>query len=326
MRLDPPRFWGASGKDALLTKVLSPIGAAYHAVVQRRLESPGYKASVPVICIGNATVGGVGKTPFVRMLAENLADRGHAPHILTRGYGGSEVGPHRVAPGDSAERVGDEPLMLAQSLPVWVSRDRAAGAQAIEAASAGLIVMDDGFQNPSLRKTLSLMLVDGVNLFGNGAVFPAGPLRENAASAAARADALVAIVTDENAGVPDELERLAAGKPVFRAWFAIDQASVPKGPLVAFCGIGRPKRFCESLVRAGADVLSFRSFPDHHRFTAKELAGIAEEAARLDARLVTTEKDYARLAQAERGGITPIMGSMQVADADAWIAWVEDRI
>lgn len=149
-------------------------------------------------------MGGVGKTPFARMLGQTLMERGRHPHVLTRGYGGSEIGPHQVLEADLAERVGDEPLMLSSTLPVWVSKDRPAGARAAAAAGAELILMDDGFQNPSLHKDLSILLVDGRTLFGNGAVFPAGPLREKPSAAAGRADAVVAMMGASLAQMPKD--------------------------------------------------------------------------------------------------------------------------
>lgn len=323
----PPRFWSAEPGRSLAARALEPLGRAYNAAVQARLSGTGgEKAPCPVVCIGNATLGGVGKTPFTRLIGETLLARGRHPHVLTRGYGGTERGPHRVMATDTAARVGDEPLLLAGTLPVWVGRDRPAGARAAAAAGAELVLMDDGFQNPSLSKDLSFLLVDGSTLFGNGAVFPAGPLRELPEAAASRAGALVAMMEGPEAAVPDTILELAGDKPVYRAWFRLDASTIPKGPLLAFCGIGRPERFYGSLAEAGANPLSTRSFPDHHRFSAADLRSLRAEAERDGLRLVTTEKDLMRLAPEERHGITAIRGAAEADDLDGILRMIEELL
>lgn len=324
MPLNGPSFWWRAEGASLAAKLLSPLGAIYHWETQRRLKKPGAKAGIPVICIGNATVGGVGKTPFVRALGEALQARGHAPHILTRGYGGEEKGPYCVRPEDDAARVGDEPLLLARTLPVWVSRDRPIGAKAAEEAGASMILMDDGLQNPSLEKSLSLLLVDAGTLFGNDEVFPAGPLREKPEAAASRAGALVAVLAGPGAPVPDRISTLAQGKPVFRAWFEVEQSSIPEGPLHAFCGIGRPQRFEQSLREAGSSILNFKAFPDHHPFSGTEVDALKADAIEAGATLVTTEKDYVRFPPERRDGITPILGGMRIAEEEALLSLVEN--
>lgn len=326
MPLDAPGFWDQAQRGSLPARALAPLGEVYHWIVQQRLSKPAAPAPCPVICVGNATVGGVGKTPFVRMLTEALRSRGHEAQVLTRGYGGSEKGTRKVAPSDLAARVGDEPLMLAQSLPVWVSPDRPAGAAEAAASGAQVIVMDDGFQNPSLQKTFSLLLVDAVSMFGNGRVFPAGPLREKPEAAVARAGAVVAVLPSPEARIPDELVSLAGSLPLFRTWFELEKASIPEGPLVAFCGIGRPERFSEALKTAGANLLDFRDFPDHHPFTSGELAALRDEAARSGAKLVTTEKDYVRLEPSARDGITPVRGATKVDEPERLLRLVEDHL
>ncbi|NNU16405.1 tetraacyldisaccharide 4'-kinase [Parvularcula sp. ZS-1/3] len=324
MHLEGPSFWWQAEGTSLAAKLLSPLGAIYHWETQRRLKKPGARAGIPVICIGNATVGGVGKTPFVRALGEALQARGHAPHILTRGYGGKEKGPYCVRPEDDAAHVGDEPLLLARTLPVWVSRDRPMGAKAAKEAGASMILMDDGFQNPSLQKSLSLMLVDAATLFGNDEVFPAGPLRERPEAAASRAGALVAVLPGPETQVPDRICALADGKPVFRAWFEVEQSSIPDAPLHAFCGIGRPERFERSLKESGGKILSFKAFPDHHPFSSDEIDALKADAIEAGATLVTTEKDYVRFPPERRDGITPIPGGMRIAEEEALLSLVEN--
>ena len=306
----PPAFW--SEKDAPAARLLAPLGHVYGRIAARRIaRAAPYRAPVPVICVGNATMGGVGKTPFALLLLRLLAGMGRAPHALTRGYGGTERGPHRVTgDADGAARVGDEALLLAEAAPVWVSADRPAGARAAVSAGADVIVMDDGFQNPSLAKTLSFLLIDAETAFGNGRVFPAGPLREPPGAAAARADALVSV----GGAPPDALHALADGKPLLRADLALDAASVPDGPLLAFAGIGRPERFFESLARAGGRVVRARAFPDHHPYREAELDALLAEAEAMGAALVTTAKDAVRLPPAYRDRVRTVPACMVSPD------------
>lgn len=315
MPQDPPGFWSAKPGTSVAARLLSPLGQLYHWEVQRRLAGgPRYKADVPVICVGNATMGGVGKTPFVRWLGAKLQDAGRSPHVLTRGYGGSEKGPLRVSAEHSAAQVGDEPLLLARDLPVWVSRDRPAGAAAASADDADVIVMDDGLQNPSIAKDRSFLLIDAEARFGNGEVFPAGPLRENPVAARARSHAVVAMLPDAEAKTPLSLRHFAEGLPLIEAWFEIDQTSIPDAPLIALCGIGRPQRFFHSLQDAGADVLDYLAFPDHHPFSEGELETVRDDARRLGAKIVVTEKDLVRIPADLRTGLTPVIGGIKVRD------------
>lgn len=297
--MKPPGFWATGGMPAAL---LAPLGRLYGKIVTSRARRSGQQVGVPVLCIGNPTLGGSGKTPTVRAVARMLQDGfGRTPHVLTRGYGGKVQGSLRVDPDrHDAAMVGDEPLLLAKDCAVWAGPDRLASARAAVAAGADILVMDDGFQNPDLAKTASWLVVDGPAGIGNGHVFPAGPLREPLAEALARADALVVIGADR--------QGLAArtGLPVLRA----DLVHPPEAiraldniPVFAFAGIGRPEKFFQSLRDAGVQVVASRAFPDHHRFTAEELQALRQDAARCNARLITTEKDLARLAPADCLGI-----------------------
>ncbi|MEE4207869.1 MAG: tetraacyldisaccharide 4'-kinase [Parvularcula sp.] len=323
MPFKTPSFWSSGHDGDWRALALAPLGSIYHRVVQARLAKPALPPPVPVICIGNATVGGVGKTPIVARLAQVLTERGHAPHILTRGYGGRAKGPLRVTHQHLPAEVGDEALMLASHAPVWVAKDRAAGAEAAAAAGAGMILMDDGLQNPSLAKTLSVLVVDDRSGFGNGKVFPAGPLRERPEAALARCGAVIAVLPQE--GEPSSWTKaFAGGKPVYAAHFALALDDMPEGPLLAFCGIGQPERFERSLSRAGAEIAAFRPFPDHHSFLPAELRALKDEAARLSASLVTTEKDFARLAVEDRADITPLRGRMIIEGEDALVAMIEE--
>ena len=304
-----PDFWQRTDGVQITARLLGPLGGLYANAVARKIAKANpVRASVPVICAGNITMGGVGKTPFVSLLADRLIDRGHAPFILMRGYGGREKGPLRVTPAHTAADVGDEARMLADRLPVIVSSDRPAGVELAVLDGASVIVMDDGFQNPSLAKDLSFVLVDGQAGLGNGRVFPAGPLRERPEDALARAQAVV-IVGGDSSFLPE----VPKGLPVLRARLR----SVIPQPLEgarahAFSGIGRPEKFFEQLSTFGVNLLKENGFPDHHPYSGDEIAKLKDAAEKDGAMLLTTEKDMARLSSAEAEGITVIRAEMTI--------------
>lgn len=259
----------------------------------RRVARSGWRAPVPVICCGNVTVGGAGKTTVALDLGQRLAARGVAVHFLLRGYGGTVRGPHRVAAGDTTSLVGDEALLLAQVAPTWVGADRAASARAAIAAGAQALLLDDGLQNPTLTKDLSLLVVDGATGFGNGRVMPAGPLREPVVAGATRCHAAVLIGPDST-GVATHLPahltllraRLEPGPEV---------ASLIGHRVLAFAGLALPDKFFTGLAQAGVEVIARRPFPDHHTYTETDMHTLLADAARLDAVPVTTPKDAVRL-------------------------------
>jgi tetraacyldisaccharide 4'-kinase len=259
---------------------------------------------VPVVCCGNVTLGGGGKTTLVLDLAKRLTRRGIKVHILLRGYGGSSRGVRRVMPADSADLVGDEALLLAAAAPTWTGADRASSAQAAIAAGAEILLMDDGLQNPTLVKTQSLLVVDGKTGFGNGRVLPAGPLRESVATAAARVQAAVLIGVDD----AHALDQLPPRLPVLRADLVQDRAvELLEGRRVlAFAGIAFPDKFFAPLRLAGAILVASRPFADHHRYSRRELDGLLRQAAALQAVLVTTPKDAVRLPPEMRSQVTVV--------------------
>ncbi len=295
-----PRFWQRDG-SRLAPALLAPLAALTATATARRVARPGWRAPVPVLCCGNVTVGGAGKTTLALDLLGRLIARGAVPHALLRGYGGSARGTHRVAPDGDAAETGDEPLLLARVAPTWTGADRAEAARAAVAAGAGVLVMDDGLQNPTLCKDLSLLVVDGGFGFGNGRVLPAGPLRETIAACAARCRAAVLIGDDEAGAVV----ALPPALPVLRARLVPGPAtlSLRGRRVLGFAGIGRPAKFFATLREAGADLADALPFPDHHRFTPRDLAGLMERARRLDAVPVTTAKDAVRLPDAFRQAV-----------------------
>lgn len=295
--MKPPRFWAAgldprSREAAPLTRaLLTPVSALYAIVVNRKTRSAQpVDAGLPVICVGNLTVGGVGKTPVVQAVRAYLSNKGLRAASLSRGYGGKLKGPLQVSPGKhSAADVGDEPLMLANSGESWIGADRAAAAKAMKASGVQAVIMDDGHQNHGVRKTLSLIVIDASTAFGNGHIIPKGPLREPIASGLARADAVILI---GDGVVPPDVTQ--SSLPVWRAKLE-PQSPPPAGPLVAFAGIGRPEKFFDGLKSAGASLSEEVPFPDHHAFTSADLDYLETLAAERDAGLITTEKDHVRL-------------------------------
>ncbi len=298
-----PAFWWRA-RPSLLARLLRPPGLIYGAVAGRRMRKPGGRAPLPVVCIGNFTAGGAGKTPTAQAVAALLGAAGERPAFLSRGYGGRLSGPVRVEPHHRAADVGDEPLLLARTGPAIVSRDRKAGARLARQIGATVLVMDDGLQNPSLLKDCAIAVVDGAAGIGNGLTIPSGPLRAPMGAQWPAVDAVL-VIGDGAAGDAVAREARRRGKPVFRARLAPDpvQAEALRGRrLLAFAGIGRPEKFFDTLRACGATLAATRSFPDHHPYTAADLAGLRDEAARQGLQAVTTEKDFVRIAGATGAG------------------------
>jgi len=285
---------------------LSPLGALYAWMSAYRIATTRpAPAPAPVMCVGNLTVGGVGKTPVAATLMHRAIQKGLKPAGLSHGWGGRLDGPLRVNPKrHKASDVGDEPLLLARFAPVYVARQRPEGAKLAVHEGAELIIMDDGHQNPSLTKTLSIVVVDAVTGWGPGTIFPAGPLREPVKTGLARADAVIVMIPE-----PDYQPDLAwlglavLDIPVLTAWLAPEVAP-PSGPLLAFAGIGHPDKFYHTLEAAGGTLADTASFPDHHVFTRTEIKQLTNLAQSYSATLITTEKDHVRLPGDVKDSIT----------------------
>ena len=292
-----PAFWW---RDAgLAAALLNPLGLAYGAIAKRRMTEKGAEAEAPVLCVGNFTVGGAGKTPTAMMLARMLAGAGERPFCLSRGYGGDVAGPKLVdAHADLAAQVGDEAILLARAGPAIVARDRVAGAKLACAHGASVIIMDDGLQNPSLAKAFRLAVVDARRGIGNGCTFPAGPLRAPLTTQLACTDALLTV--GEGVGADHVIAQARArGLQIFRGRLTPDPAAVAvlkRQNVLAFAGIGDPEKFFATAVSAGIAVKERRSFSDHHRFTAEDAGELIMQAERGGFTLLTTEKDLARMA------------------------------
>jgi tetraacyldisaccharide 4'-kinase len=297
-----PGFWWRG--DSAAARLLAPVGAVYGWVAARRMAQPGQRAAVPVLCIGNLTMGGSGKTPTAIAAARILVAAGHRPFFLSRGYGGRLAGPVQVNAQTAAD-VGDEPLLLARVAPTIVARDRPAGVAAAVQAGADAVIMDDGWQNPSLAKDLVIAVLDGRRGIGNGRVFPAGPLRAPLESQLDHADVMLVIGPAGAGAAP----AIAAGQrrrlPRFDGELAAEPAAIAKlagARVLAFAGIADPGKFFATLEANGITVAARQSFPDHHRFTAGEIAGLLAHADRERLALVATEKDLARFADDPHAG------------------------
>lgn len=295
--------------DGVAPRLLSPISGIVSRAAARRIGQPGWPAPVPVICCGNVTVGGTGKTTLALDLGARLFRRGARVAFLTRGYRGRLTGPVQVTAGHGAADVGDEALLLAGVAPTFVGADRAAAAQLAIMRGATVLVMDDGLQNPGLIKSHSLLVIDGAAGFGNGRVLPAGPLREPVADGAGRCIAAV-VIGPETA----DLRALPRGMPVLRAALRPVADELAGKRVLAFAGIGRPSKFFATVVQAGAVLVGQRPFPDHHRYRTAELTALLRQADRLQAALVTTPKDAVRLPPAFQAHVMVAGVALQWAD------------
>ena len=287
-----PDFWGAPAGP--VARALAPLGAIYGAAARARLARPAPRANLPTIAIGGLTLGGDGKTPTALALGAILLERGERPFFLSRGHGrrNRSIAPFVVDPArHEARDVGDEALLLARMAPTIVGADRAASARLAQTLGAGALILDDGLHSRRLDPDLAILVVDADYAAGNGFCPPAGPLRAPLAAQLAAVD--LVIVIGEGRGLREPLS-----KPALRALLAPEpavSARLAGARLFAFAGIGRPAKFAATLDGIGAETAGFRWFPDHHRYSRRELAALAREAERRRAALVTTEKDAARI-------------------------------
>lgn len=322
-----PYFWSVTDKRsraaAPMSKLLmTPLSMIYRWAGERRIQRTiPEDVGVPVACIGNLTLGGTGKTPITDAVRSHFQAKGIRAASLSRGYRGSLEGAHRVDPArHTASEVGDEPLMLSALGESWVSKDRPAGARAMKADGVQLIVMDDGHQNPTLKKSLSIVVIDASNPVGNGHVFPKGPLREPAAIGLARADAVVLMGDGD---LPDALDGFT--KPILRARL-VPLAPLPPGRYVAFAGIGRPARFFDALQKQpGVELAEGAPYPDHHMFTPHDLDFLMKLSSERDAQLVTTDKDHVRLPAEMKAKVLRSSVKAQFEDAAAFASLL-DRV
>ena len=282
-----PNFWK---QNNWLSNILLPLSTIYATATKLRikLHSP-YKAKCPVICIGNLTAGGTGKTPVSLSVVEMLQNMGKKPFFISRGYGGRI---HNVMVNKQVhtpQQVGDEPLLLAEQAPTVVNPDRATAAQMAIAHGADCLVMDDGFQNPGLYKNISFLVFDGNYGIGNGRVIPAGPLRETLDSGLKRAQAVI-ILGDDKTNIASKINL-----PIFYGKITEQQPENTSRPVLAFAGIGHPEKFYNSLAKCGLNVVKTHNFPDHYFYTRAELNKLIEYAKKHDLDIYTTSKDFVKI-------------------------------
>lgn len=301
-----PRFWSNEpASPGWQARLLSPLGKTYAWLTARRISQPAqYSAPVPVICVGNLNAGGTGKTPTTIALVQMLIAQGATPHVVSRGYGGTETGPLQVSAQHKAHAVGDEPLLLAAFAPTWVAKDRASGVKAAVADGASHILLDDGFQNPAVAKDLSFIVVDAKRGFGNGRCIPAGPLREPVHMGLDRAHAVISLGNKRDQRrfldtwskqIPHHITHVEAQLEPLQTGYDFQGQRV-----VAFAGIGYPDKFFDTLTQMGAEIVEKVPLGDHQPLTPALIARLERDAMQLQAQLVTTEKDAVRLPHAFR--------------------------
>ncbi|MCP4922558.1 MAG: tetraacyldisaccharide 4'-kinase, partial [bacterium] len=328
VRGHPPDFWWEKS-PTFLALLLYPFSIFYRlGFYLKSLFSLSSPVGIPVICVGNVAIGGTGKTPLVLSILRILKEEGLCVHALTRGYGGSVPGPHLVDfQQDQAPEVGDESLLLAQEAPTWVAKNRLQGARAAVAGGANVIVMDDGFQNPSIKKDFSLVVVDRQRFQGNGLCLPAGPLRESWKGALKRVQGLVVMGMPEAEGEEQILE--SADLPVYCAHLVPrgeDWSSLKGKEVIAFAGIGWPEKFFNSMKEEGIQVIEAHSFPDHAFYNIEEIEKLAKNAKSLGVPLVTTEKDFVRLPEECRGKVLPLCIEVDIKQSDQFRKAIMDGI
>lgn len=318
--MQAPKFWYRSRSwQAFL---LSPLGMVYAwATARRQKNARPTRVDIPVICIGNLNVGGTGKTPTTIAIAQMLTSRGIAVHIVSRGYGGSLQAVTQVDPRvHTADETGDEPLLMAAFAPTWVANERVAGARAAQNAGADVILLDDGFQDPALIKDLSIIVVDATRGFGNGRCLPAGPLREPVHVGLKRANAVISIGEPEAQSQFRERSADQTGRIAhITASLQPIEMGMPwaEGRYLAFAGIGNPEKFFATLRGLGAPLVRTVALDDHQKLARPMIQRLMKEAQSMDAQLVTTEKDAARLPADLRSGILSLPVRLEFDDAHA---------
>lgn len=323
-----PTFWNTRN---VISSLLLPVSWLYYSLYKLRwkLTTPT-KVKVPVICIGNVTAGGAGKTPIVIALAQALVAQGKQVHILSRGYKGtlSTARPVRVNTlQHNALQVGDEPLMLSNLCPVWIGTNRLASARAAIEVGAEILLMDDGMQNPVLHKDHTILIIDGGTDdgtdggtgVGNNRLIPAGPLRETLAEGLRRSEMVVICHPHSMAGPNATRQKILQQIPLNNLFHAAlipttDAHTLKDQAVIAFTGIGQPKKFFTTLKHIGVQLVSSHAYPDHHPFSEAELSMLAVEAEKMNARLVTTRKDAMRLSSEWLDKIMVVDVSVQLSD------------
>ena len=312
-----PWFWRETSISAKLTSAaLTPLSALYRGATTLRGQfTHPYVSPVPVICVGNATLGGVGKTPFAIMLAHILTQKGYSIAFASRGYGGLLDGPVQIDPQKHTfTDVGDEPLLLAKHAPTFVAKNRRLGVKTAASSNADIIIMDDGFQNPTVAKDVAILLTDTNASDNNMRVFPAGPYREPLEAAKARADLVIQIGNVDDAQNTD----LNA--------YLVPNHHLSQKQYYAFCGIANPQRFFDMLEHQGARLAGSVSFPDHHQYSSNEIETLKKSADKENATLITTAKDLIRLTPEQADNIEVLEVAMKINSPSRLIEIIETKL
>ncbi|MDR1026732.1 MAG: tetraacyldisaccharide 4'-kinase [Lactobacillus sp.] len=315
-----PKFWRTKNPIAY---TLYPLGWVYGALTTLRIKlGRPKKVSKPVICIGNITAGGTGKTPVAISIASILQNKGQKPFFISRGYGG-KLSNVLVDPlTHNSSDVGDEPLLLSRQAPAVINSNRYQAAQIAIKEGAEIIIMDDGFQNPTLYKDVSFVVVDAGFGFGNRYCIPAGPLRERVSRGMKRADGIILVGKDEN----NLAKKLSKRHPVFRATIQPVKPDITNTKVIAFAGIGRPSKFYDSLQEIGFKIVKTIDFPDHHKYTEEELDKIIKEADELGAEIYTTSKDFVKIPVSKQTHFKVLEIEIKWQDEQKLIDFIEEKI
>ncbi len=329
MKINTPSFWyrQKSTPPTLTEHFLSPLSALYdlgNKLNQQRQNTKTVK--VPVICIGNITAGGSGKTPTCIALHNTLASEGISKNIyfLTRGYGGSNSSTRVITGHEDASETGDEPLLLSKHTQTVVSANRHEGAMHAGDLGAKLIIMDDGFQNQTLHKDLSFLVVDGTMGFGNGKTLPSGPLREPVEHALKRTDAIIFIGKDHRELIPQLNTQISC--PIFAATVKPQIDLDKERPYIGFAGLGHPEKFKNTLQECGVKLLDFIPFPDHYPYKKTDLESLISQARKQNARLITTEKDILRIPVCHRDDIDVLPITLEFEKPNDISRFLKDKL
>ena len=324
----PPKFWFFEPeRHNLWSSVFYPISKIWEFETNRRIKNGKSEAMpIPVICVGNLTVGGSGKTPTIIALAKLFKKNGYKPQVISRGYGGSIKGPHLVDQiNDTSKEVGDEPLLISKSCPVWVSKNKKDGILAAAKNKADLVLLDDGFQNSSIKKDLSILVIDSKIGFGNAKVLPAGPLREPIIKGVKRADFLLLIGEEKKYASFFDLQK----KPLFYGKIVAKVKSSPNlknKSIIAFSGIAHPSKFFDTLEELGANILVRESFPDHYNYKESTIRRLKNEAIKRESILITTEKDFVRIPKYLRENILALCVELIIANEKPLISIIKKHL
>ena len=291
-----PRFWQS---DGLVPMLLTPFAWIYGAATQWRLKlKKTHKCKAKVICIGNITAGGVGKTPVAMAMAEKYLKEGKKVFFVTRGYKGKLKNILVDLEKHTPEETGDEARLLAGIAPTIIAPQRELGAEKAVRLGAEIIIMDDGFQNPGLYKDESWLVFDGTVGIGNGKIIPAGPLRETLENGQKRADYIL-IMGEDKTGLTEKCQL-----PVYHGKLKPLPFSLENQRVLAFAGIGHPEKFYQTLKNMGYQTVITKDFPDHYAYKKDDLVALNTEASEAGLSLVTTEKDYEKLSQSAQRNIS----------------------